>query len=129
MLFKSRNNLAWMLPGLYIKRWLGSALIGVALIMIGLALLLNLHPIAATIDVIKKTAPAIPSWQSGTGILIIGLILAFIGWRKTTNTMIEAVTSRDIRQGDILDHFIEKIIYSKVLKLLPLGVERAYLHY
>ena len=121
MLFRRRKNLAWMLPGLYIKRWLGSALIGVALVMTGLALLLNLHPIAATIDIIKKTAPTIPSWESGTVLLIVGLLMTLIGWRKTTSTMIEAVTSKDIRQGDILEALYRKNHLQQGPKIVAIG--------
>jgi uncharacterized cofD-like protein len=117
----TRAQLRWMLPGLYIKRWLGSALVGVAFTMMGLALLLNLHPIAATIDFVQKTAPNIPSWQSGTVLLIVGSLLTLIGWRKTTNSVLDAVSSRDIRQGDILEALYRRNHLQQGPKIVAIG--------
>lgn len=82
---------AWLLPGLYIKRWLGIIITGFVCMVLGVALLLNLQPITLAIEMVKAIAPVIPSWISGTILLISGILLLFFGMRKTTFTLFDAL--------------------------------------
>ncbi len=81
----------WLLPGLYIKRWLGILITGFVFIVVGTALLLNLQPITLTIDLIKAVAPKIPSWLSGSVLCLGGLAMLLVGFRQTTFTLYEAL--------------------------------------
>lgn len=81
----------WLLPGLYIKRWLGILITGVLCLVLGVALLLNLKPITLLIDLIRSIAPIIPSWISGSFLLFAGIILLMVGLRKTTFTVFDAL--------------------------------------
>ncbi len=91
----------WLVPGLYIKRWLGILVAGFVSIVIGGALLLNLQPITAAIDFIKSVAPMIPSWESGTLLLLFGLLMLSIGLRKATDSVFDALGAS--RDPDILE--------------------------
>jgi len=82
---------AWLLPGLHIKRWVGILLAGFVALVVGVALLLNLQPITLAIHVIKHIAPIIPSWASGSLLVVSGILLLFFGIRKTTGSVFEAL--------------------------------------
>ena len=81
----------WLLPGLYIKRWLGILITGFICLVIGTALVLDLQPITVIIHLIKALAPVFPSWLSGSILILSGLILLLFGFRKTTFTVFDAL--------------------------------------
>jgi len=85
---------AWLMPGLYIKRWLGVLVSGVLLLMVGIALLLNLQPINSTIHLVRHIAPMIPPWVSGSILVFGGIGLLFFGVRKTTGAIFEALGTK-----------------------------------
>lgn len=81
----------WLLPGLYIKRWLGLLVTGVVSVLVGIALILNLQPITFTIDLVEEVAPMIPSWASGSFMILLGSLLLMFGFRKATDTLFDAM--------------------------------------
>ncbi len=81
----------WLLPGLYIKRWLGMLITGFLCLIVGAALLLNLQPITLAIELVQTIAPRIPSWVSGSLLTLSGIILLMLGYRKTTGTVFDAL--------------------------------------
>jgi uncharacterized cofD-like protein len=91
----------WLLPGLYIKRWLGILLTGFVCLVVGVALLLNLQPITLAIDLIKTIAPIIPSWMSGSLFMLTGILMLLFGLRKTTFTVFDALGGK--ADPDILE--------------------------
>jgi uncharacterized cofD-like protein len=85
----------WLLPGLYIKRWIGILVTGFACIAVGLALWLDMKPITMAINFIKTIAPMIPNWASGSFLLLSGVIMLWVGFRKTTGTVFDALGTRN----------------------------------
>jgi uncharacterized cofD-like protein len=85
-IFRLTRQIAWLLPGLAIKRWLGMLLAGFFCFALGLALALNLQPITFTIDLLRELAKIFPSSISGPLLLGIGGVLLLIGTRRTYDT-------------------------------------------
>jgi uncharacterized cofD-like protein len=83
----------WLLPGLSIKRWIGIAAMGFSFIFLGLALVLNLQPVTAAIEVLRELARVFPSPVSGPALLLMGLMLFYFGTRRTYSTVKHALRS------------------------------------
>lgn len=92
----------WLLPGLSIKRWLGLTVFGLFFIVMGLALLLNLHPVSSTLEFFQGLAPYIPNSYSGPLLLGFGALILYIGFRKAYFTVFTAITP-DGRDPDLLE--------------------------
>lgn len=92
----------WLLPGLSIKRWIGLTVFGFFFIVLGLALFLNLHPISTTIEFFKYIAPYFPPTFSGPMLILVGVLLLYIGSKKTYFTVFTAITPGG-RDPDILE--------------------------
>jgi uncharacterized cofD-like protein len=72
----------WLLPGLSLKRWLTLSFIGIVLLTVGIALILNLQPVTLFIDGLKLLAEKFPSHISGPFITVTGLLLLYFGTRQ-----------------------------------------------
>jgi uncharacterized cofD-like protein len=81
----------WLLPGLYIKRWIGITVFGLLFLMMGIAMVLNLHPIYSTFSLFQQIAPYVRPPFSGLVLLGIGLILLVVGSRQTYSTVFTAI--------------------------------------
>lgn len=118
----TRQNIAfWMLPGVYFKRWLLSLMVGLSFALIGTALLLNLHPVASTIHFIENLAPVVPAWLSGAGLLGLGALLVFLGWRKTTQTVFDAMGSPWQNQGEMIEALYRRSHLEQGPKIVAIG--------
>lgn len=93
----------WLLPGLSLKRWLGSLLIGVSLLLIGFAMMLDLHPVANFIKLIQSIGPEVPAWEGGLALILAGLFLVYFGWRKATNTMFDVIAANPMVRADLVE--------------------------
>ena len=110
-----------MLPGVYFKRWLLSLLIGLSFALIGGALLLNLHPVASTIHFIEHLAPVVPAWLSGALLLLVGGFLVFWGWRKTTQTVFDAMGTPWQNQGEMIEALYRRSHLEQGPKVVAIG--------
>jgi uncharacterized cofD-like protein len=81
----------WLMPGLYIKRWIGITVVGLLCLMTGLAMSLNLHPIYAMFSFFQQIAPYIRPPVSGFLLAITGIVLLYVGSRQTYATMSTAL--------------------------------------
>jgi len=91
---KISRQATWLLPGLYIKRWVGLFVTGILAVGLGSALLMNLKPVTMAIEFVENIAPVIPSWFSGSVLLFGGVALLFLGLKKTTFTVFDALGTR-----------------------------------
>ncbi|MGE0200449.1 MAG: uridine diphosphate-N-acetylglucosamine-binding protein YvcK [Candidatus Melainabacteria bacterium] len=80
------RTVAWLQPGLSVKRWMGLLVVGAFLASVGTALVLDLHPIASTIRFLEAIAVHVPSATSGSILIIIGLLFLYIGGRSISTT-------------------------------------------
>lgn len=85
------NFIKWFLPGLEIKRWLILMFSGTVFLVVGIAILLDLHPIHQFMEFIKSIAIQLPRDYTGTGAVLIGLMFYIFGWRKVNYSIIEAI--------------------------------------
>ncbi len=79
------------MPGLEIKRWMFLMFSGTTLMVIGAAILLQLHPVYYIFEMIKKIAQTSHSEITGPVIFIIGFVFFLLGWKKTNGSIINAV--------------------------------------
>lgn len=96
----------WLLPGLSLKRWVGLFFIGMVSAILGITLLMNMRPISWAIQLVEQVAPVIPSWLSGTVLLLTGIGLFLLGWSKATSTVLTAL-------GDQSDLTVLEAIYRR----------------
>ncbi len=83
--------LTWLLPGLEIKRWLFLMFFGTIFLILGILILLDIHPVHQFIEFIKKLASTMPANYTGGFAIYIGLIIYILGWRRVKNTIINAI--------------------------------------
>jgi len=83
--------LAWFLPGLEIKRWLLLMFSGTVFLIIGIAILLDLHPIHQFMEFIKIIAIKLPTNYTGGFAILVGVMIYILGWKRVNNTIINAL--------------------------------------
>jgi uncharacterized cofD-like protein len=93
---KKVNHLyKWLLPGILVKRWLITSIIGFVLTSLGLAIWVKLTPVYRIIDfflsVLNKITEVIPSYISGPVAVIFGLFLLFWGQTRTFGSITEVL--------------------------------------
>jgi uncharacterized cofD-like protein len=81
----------WLLPGLYIKRWISVTVFGLLFLMMGIAMVLNLHPIYSTFAIFQQMAPYVRPPFSGVILFGIGGILLLVGSRQAYSTVFTAI--------------------------------------
>ncbi len=95
MISKRRKDkpifLTWFMPGLEIKRWMFITFTGTAMVVLGAAILLELHPVHYTIEFIKSLAKTSHSEITGSVIFALGLVFFLWGWKRTNSSIINAI--------------------------------------
>lgn len=85
--------LKWFFPGLLIKRWLFVSATGVLLTILGLAILANLTPVQYIFQLLKllisALASIIPSYVSGVGAVVFGVVLIAWGQSRSLGSLTE----------------------------------------
>jgi len=85
----------WLLPGLFVKRWLLLSASGVLLTSLGLAIWAKLTPIFYLIDLtawaLEKLTTIIPSYVSGPIAITCGVALIFWGQTRTVSSITEVL--------------------------------------
>jgi uncharacterized cofD-like protein len=103
---KKVNSLyKWLSPGILVKRWLLTSVIGILMVALGIAIWSNLTPVYRFIDFIfsllDKITNYFPSNISGPVAIILGLFLLFWGQSRTLGSITEVL------QQDSEDDLIE----------------------
>jgi len=83
--------LNWLLPGLEIKRWLFLMFLGTVFLIVGVAILLDLHPVHQLLSLIQTIAIKSPPSYTGGIAICIGFMFYLFGWRRVKNTIIDAI--------------------------------------
>lgn len=83
--------MTWFLPGLEIKRWLFLMFSGTAFLILGAAILLDLHPVHQFLEVIRKIAINLPTYYTGGFVIFLGLMFYVLGWKRVNSSIIEAI--------------------------------------
>lgn len=85
----------WLSPGIFVKRWLLTSVIGILLTVLGIAIWTKLTPIYRFLDfiigILNKITNNVPNYFSGPLVLIIGLFLLYWGQTRTLGSITEVL--------------------------------------
>ncbi len=125
MTFNFKNNLkvskdvGWLIPGLEIKRWFFLIFIGSIMIVLGFMVLANVRPIYMTLELIRKAALVLPSNLLAAIFILIGAVIFFKGWQKTTLSIIDMDTSKG--HNSILENLYRRRKLNKGARVVAIG--------
>ncbi len=115
-----RKNAAWLLPGLFIKRWLIIGVAGLLIMSIGAALLLNMQPVAYVIRTLEHIALTVPASASGSLLMLLGALLLFLGSSRIYNNFL-SVMREDGFDSDFLEAMYRKRKLAKGPRIVAVG--------
>jgi len=85
----------WLSPGIFVKRWLLTSMIGVIFTVLGIAIWTKLTPIYRfldfIIDFLNQVTNNFPSYISGPIVVIFGLFLLYWGQTRTFGSITEVL--------------------------------------
>jgi uncharacterized cofD-like protein len=103
---KKVNHLyKWLSPGILVKRWLLTSMIGILFTVLGLAIWTKLTPIYRFLDfiiaILNKITNNIPNYISGPVVIILGLFLLYWGQTRTLSSITEVLKPNN--QEELID--------------------------
>lgn len=116
---KYKRMATWLLPGLQIKRWFFLTFLGTSLCLLGFAIVLDLHPVQQSIDIVKVMAEKMPSSYTGTLVLLLGGISFFWGWKKANTSLIDALGANEKIQ--VLEYLYRRRKLNRGPKVVAIG--------
>ena len=116
---KYKRMATWLLPGLQIKRWFFLTFLGTSLCLLGFAIILDLHPVQQSIDIVKTMAESSPSSYTGTLVLVLGAVFFFLGWKKANTSLIDALGPTEKIQ--ILENLYRRRKLNRGPKVVAIG--------
>ena len=126
MTFNFKNNVkvtkkevGWLLPGLEVKRWFFLIFIGSIMIVLGFMVLANVRPIYLTLELIRKAALVLPSNFLAAVFILIGSVIFFKGWQKTTLSIMDMNSSKG--SNSILEKLYRRRKLNKGAKIVAIG--------
>lgn len=112
-----------MAPGLFIKRWMLLSIAGVMLTTLGLAIWANRTPVFYIGQFISRLLSQItelvPSYVSGPGVLLVGVLLLIWGQTRALNSITEVL----MQDGDeeLIDRLVNYRRLNRGAKIVALG--------
>ena len=100
MIKKFRNNVkvtedvGWLIPGLNVKRWLFLIFLGSVLMVLGFLIIFDIRPIYQIMELIRKAALVLPTEIIAIITILVGAIVFFNGWKKTTLTIMDVDSTK-----------------------------------
>lgn len=125
MTFGFKNNVdvkkevGWLLPGLEVKRWFLLIFFGSVMIVLGFMVLANIRPIYITLELIRKAALVLPSNILAAVFILIGSIIFFKGWQKTTLSIMDMNSAKG--NESILENLYRRRKLNKGAKIVAIG--------
>ncbi|MBE7703439.1 MAG: YvcK family protein [Cyanobacteria bacterium SIG28] len=125
MINKIKNNVkvtrdvGWLIPGLNIKRWLFLIFLGSVFIILGFLILLDIRPIYQTMELIRKAALILPTEILAVVVIIIGALIFFNGWKKTTLSIMDMDNSKS--GSSLLEKLYRRSKLNKGAKIVAIG--------
>lgn len=116
---KVPKDVRWLIPGLEIKRWFALILLGSFFILAGLLIILNVGVLSWIVELIKKILTYVPS-DLLAGILIsIGVIIFFLGWKKTNMSILNIHSEKD--KGSVIEILYRRRKLNKGPHIVAIG--------
>ena len=85
----------WLSPGIFVKRWLLTSVIGILMVVLGIAIWSNLTPVYRLIDFVfslfDRITNYLPSYISGPLAILFGLFLLLWGQTRTFGSITEVL--------------------------------------
>lgn len=125
MVFKLKENVkvtkdvGWLMPGLEVKRWLFLVFLGSILMVLGFMILADIRPIYLTMELIRKAALVLPTNVLAATFVLIGFIIFFKGWQKTTLSIMDMNTSKG--SNSLLEKLYQRRKLNKGAKVVAIG--------
>ena len=115
---KVSKDVGWLIPGLNVKRWLFLIFLGSVLMVLGLLIIFDIRPIYQIMELIRKAALILPTEIIAIITILVGAIVFFSGWKKTTLSIVDI----DSRGGySLLEKFYRKSKLNKGAKVVAIG--------
>ena len=116
---KVTKDVGWLIPGLNVKRWLFLIFLGSVFMVLGLLIIMDVRPIYIMMEFIRKAALILPSNILASAFILIGGIIFFKGWKKTTLSIMDM----DSTKGSIslLEKLYRRRKLNKGAKIVAIG--------
>ena len=114
-----KKEVGWLIPGLEVKRWFALIFLGSIMIVLGFMVLANVRPIYMTLELIRKAALILPSNFLAAVFILIGGIIFFKGWQKTTLSIMDMDSSEG--NSSVLEKLYRRRKLNKGAKIVAVG--------
>ncbi len=116
---KVTKEVGWLLPGLEVKRWFALIFLGSIMIVLGFMVLANVRPIYMTLELIRKAALILPSNFLAAVFILVGAVIFFKGWQKTTLSIMDMDSTKG--NSSILEKLYRRRKLNKGAKVVAVG--------
>jgi len=106
-------------PGMQVKRWLALAIFGIALTSVGLAIWVDLRPIANSLRLLRGLATLVPNDISGPLVVLAGIGLIVVGLRSTLGSITEVLVSDG--EDDLVERLFRRRRLSRGPRIVAIG--------
>ncbi len=114
-----KKEVGWLLPGLEVKRWFLLIFFGSIMIVLGFMVLANVRPIYLTLELIRKAALILPSNLLAAIFILVGSIIFFKGWQKTTLSIMDMDSAKG--NSSVLEKLYRRRKLNKGAKVVAIG--------
>ena len=114
-----KKEVGWLLPGLEVKRWFALIFLGSVMIVLGFMVLANIRPIYLTLELIRKAALVLPSNLLAAAFILVGSIIFFKGWQKTTLSIMDMNSTKG--NSNILEKLYRRRKLNRGAKVVAIG--------
>ena len=114
-----KNEVGWLIPGLEVKRWFALIFLGSIMIVLGFMVLANVRPIYMTLELIRKAALILPSNFLAAVFILVGGIIFFKGWQKTTLSIMDMDSTEG--NSSVLERLYRRRKLNKGAKIVAVG--------
>ncbi len=114
-----KKEVGWLLPGLEVKRWFLLIFFGSVMIVLGFMVLANIRPIYLTLELIRKAALILPSNVLAATFILVGSVIFFKGWQKTTLSIMDMNSAKG--NSNILEKLYRRRKLNKGAKVVAIG--------
>ena len=114
-----KKEVGWLLPGLEVKRWFLLIFFGSVMIVLGFMVLADIRPIYRTLELIRQAALFLPSNFLAAVFILIGAIIFFKGWQKTTLSIMDMNSEKG--NSSILEKLYRRRKLNRGAKVVAIG--------
>ena len=114
-----KKEVGWLLPGLEVKRWFLLIFFGSVMIVLGFMVLADIRPIYRTLELIRQAALFLPSNFLAAVFILIGAIIFFKGWQKTTLSIMDMDSAKG--NSSVLEKLYRRRKLNRGAKVVAIG--------